>query len=523
MIEVLDCTLRDGGYINEWRFGKKNIDRILLGLSNSKVNIIECGFVTNKPIEKGIQSKFASIEEAEAALPQKSDSMFVCMINCGEYDPNDLPEYNGGKLCGIRIAFHKKDLLTAEEFASIAQKKGFKVFYQPMVTINYTSEELQLLFNSINRIKPYAAYIVDSFGSMRDADILNLFEQFNKNIHREVKIGFHAHNNLQLAYSNALLVVERRADRNVILDSSVYGMGRGAGNLCTELITSYLNANEHCEYDEIPLLQIVDECLMPIYLFSPWGYSIPYYLSAINNCHPNYASFLMNKQTLNVREIHKIISKIPQEARSFYDKNLIGAIYNDYQRSEYDDSSEISVLKSNIQGKTIVVIAPGRSISDNQDVIKNAIEREDRIVVGINFKADSFHEDYIFIGNNKRLRSLDKEAVMASGITLITTSNLQYINSVRVNYTDLIDPTSEEADNSGIMCLRLLKKCGAKKVLLAGFDGFDINQSLNYVDNAHVLNVERQYYTQKTLQIKKQLDAIRKEMDCEFLTPSLYN
>ncbi len=522
MVKILDCTLRDGGYVNEWNFGAKKIKKILQGLADSKVDIIECGFLSSKAKFTSNESRFSSVSDMEKLLPEAPNAFYVCMVNYSEYAAEDLPEYSGGKMEGIRLAFHKKDLLGAEKFARTAIEKGYKLFYQPMVTLNYSQEELTALFDSVNKLKPYAAYIVDSFGSMNPDQVEKYFEIFNREIDGGVKLGLHAHNNLQLAYSNALRMYSVCGGRDIIIDSSVYGMGRGAGNLCTELITSYLNKNFGGNYNDTALLQIVDECLMPIYTFSPWGYSIPYYISAMRNCHPNYASFLMNKQTLRVREISKIIAKIPEENYCDYDKKLIARLYTEFQSQEYDDKKDVAKLSKSLKGKSVLVLAPGRSISEYGDVIESKIRENNFEVVSVNFIPKHLKCNYVFVGNNKRLNMLDAALLKDCGAKLITTSNLEKEGNININYLNLINTSLEDTDNSGMMCLRLLKKCGVKKISLAGFDGFDVNNSLNFVDSEHVLNIERQYFDEKTSLIRKQIGELKKEMDIEFITPSLY-
>ena len=99
---------------------------------------------------------------------------------------------------------------------------------------------------------------------------------------------------MQLAYSNAQSLVDLHSDRELIIDASVYGMGRGAGNLNTELFVQYLNDNADGNYDIKPLLSIIDEILNEFYQRNYWGYSLPNYLSASHNAHPNYAGFMAN-------------------------------------------------------------------------------------------------------------------------------------------------------------------------------------------------------------------------------------
>lgn len=120
---------------------------------------------------------------------------------------------------------------------------------QPVGTAFYSDMELLRLVERMNKLKPYAFYIVDTLGSMYRNDVTHRFHLINENMDPEIELGFHGHNNLQLAFSNAQVLGKIQTKRTLILDSTVYGMGRGAGNLPTELITQYINKNIASKYD----------------------------------------------------------------------------------------------------------------------------------------------------------------------------------------------------------------------------------------------------------------------------------
>ncbi len=110
--------------------------------------------------------------------------------------------------------------------------------------------------------------------------------------------------------------------RNIIIDSTLSGIGRGAGNLCTEIIALYLNNFCRKSYKITPILEAIDKCIKIIYNKNPWGYSVPYYLSGLNNCHPDYAKFLINK-SFSYEKINEILRKIPADMKSTYNKDLL--------------------------------------------------------------------------------------------------------------------------------------------------------------------------------------------------------
>ena len=146
-----------------------------------------------------------------------------------------IPDWDGSSVDGIRVTFHKKDMLPALEQCRRLKEKGYKTFLQPMVALRYTDAEYLELIRLANEVGPYAFYLVDSFGTMKRKDMLRFFYMIEHNLREDIVIGFHSHNNLQLAYANAQTLVDLQTSRSLILDSSIMGMGRGAGNLNSEL------------------------------------------------------------------------------------------------------------------------------------------------------------------------------------------------------------------------------------------------------------------------------------------------
>ena len=225
-VHVLDCTLRDGGYCNEWQFGFENAKEITVGLTEANVEIIECGFITNKVQYNPDVTRYASLEQIAKVIPDNRDGkIFVAMMNYGEYDVHDLPTYDGSSIDGIRVAFHKKNRYEALELCKKIKTKGYLVFIQAMVSLSYSDEEFLEMIHLVNELEPYSFYIVDSFGMMKGKDLTRLFYMVEHNLKDSIWIGFHSHNNMQLAYSNAQRLTTLQTSRNLIIDSSIMGMG----------------------------------------------------------------------------------------------------------------------------------------------------------------------------------------------------------------------------------------------------------------------------------------------------------
>lgn len=325
-IKILDCTLRDGGYVNNWDFGYENIKKIIAELVNSKIEYIECGFF-KKEKYKSDKSLFNSFEQLENLLPKSSNNTkFTLMINYGDFLNNEIP-LNKSKNIALRIVFKKEKRYEALEFCKNLKEKNYEIFINPMNTINYNSSELLELIEKINQIAPNVFTIVDTNGEMKNKDILSLFYLIENNLNPKIALGFHSHNSLQLSFSNAKTLLNQNTKRNLIIDSTIFGMGRGAGNLQSEVLTQYLNDNYNKSYNIISILKIIEEQINPIFTKKPWGYSVPYYLAATNSCHPNYATYLIKKQTLSLEKINTILKNIPENKKTNYDKELIKKLY----------------------------------------------------------------------------------------------------------------------------------------------------------------------------------------------------
>ena len=141
-IRLLDCTLRDGGYCNNWTFGQNNIHKIVNGLLEANLDIIEVGYISQKKEFNIDRTQYISFEQVSQFIPENREGrIFVGMINYGEFNIDDIPVYDGSSVEGIRVTFHKKERVEALEFCAKLKEKGYKVFIQGMVSLSYTDEE----------------------------------------------------------------------------------------------------------------------------------------------------------------------------------------------------------------------------------------------------------------------------------------------------------------------------------------------------------------------------------------------
>jgi 4-hydroxy 2-oxovalerate aldolase len=335
-IKVLDCTLRDGGHVNDFNFGDYNIKKIIKGLVNSHVDIIELGFLMNGNHDKS-QTLYNTVSEAEIHLSDIStESEFCLMIRPDWYDINQL-EKCSGKIKSIRFAFYQKDLELTLHQATIARNYGYGVYLNPVNVFSYSNSGLANILKVLNNFKPKAISIVDTFGSMLPEDLVKLFEIFNNNVDKDITLGLHLHENLSisLALAQQFLGLVGVNSRNAIIDSSILGMGRIPGNLCSELIMNYLNIKDISQYNLTNIYELISDPISEIKNQIPWGYMPAYAITAYLKMHRSYAEYMIEQTKFSLHEIEFILLKIEiDDYKDNYNEKLIESMCNDYLNSK---------------------------------------------------------------------------------------------------------------------------------------------------------------------------------------------
>ena len=268
-IRVLDCTLRDGGRIINCDFGKDCIQDIVDSLLDAGIDIIELGFIRNKITYKNGSTFFTNMEQIKEIVKTPGKGEFVLFADFGMFDINALPLYTLEiPITGIRLGFKKGEFDKACNEMKDIISKGYHVYLQDVDTPGYSEEEMLYMISKINEIKPCSFAIVDTYGRMYEEDLIFWFDLINQNLSPDIAIDFHSHNNFQLSFSLAQKIIKAASstERDIIIDATLYGMGKIAGNLNTELIVDYLNRQFDKTY-------VIDEKIMKFYQHPSWGYS----------------------------------------------------------------------------------------------------------------------------------------------------------------------------------------------------------------------------------------------------------
>ncbi len=525
-IKLLDCTLRDGGYINDWNFGHDNLVSIFERLVDAGVDIIEVGFLDQRrefDINRSIMPDTKSVEKIYGELDRK-DSMVVGMIDYGTCDLDHIQPCSESFLDGIRVIFKKHLREDAMAFCGELVKLGYKVFAQLVSVTSYNEEEMLDLVRLANHYKPYAVSMVDTYGLMHQNNLMYYFNILNDNLDPEIGLGYHAHNNFQMGYANCIAMLSNDIERTMVVDGTIYGMGKSAGNAPIELISMHMNHSFGTNYGISQMLEAIDSNISQFYQPAAWGYNMFFYLAASNDCHPNYVAYLMEKRTLSVSSINELLGKLEGEKKLLYDRNYIEALYVEYQENEINDEEAVAALTAELAGKDIFVVGPGKRVDADKEKIINYVNEHKPTVISINYVPKRIDPDYIFLSNSKRYLQLATK-LSRKKYTVIGTSNLTETTAgsfaYRLNYSSLVDKDAEIIDNSLVMLLKALLNMGVKKVTLAGFDGYS-PRSANYFRSS----MEYDFVKRKAEYLNKYtsdfIESIEDRMSVDFLTRSHY-
>lgn len=331
MIKLLDCTLRDGGYINNWEFGYSAIKDMIEQLESTNVDILELGFLKNEVYDKN-RTVFNDMKQISILIPRKKQGMaYAAMIEVVNPIPLDMLEECTEKSVDIiRVIIWKTKydengniedaLQEGYEYCKGIVEKGYKLCVQPARVEQYSDDEFVNMLEMFQKLNPMAVYVVDSWGTQNAEQIMHYVELADIHLKEDIAIGYHGHNNMMQALGTASRFVKEKKERNLMIDASVYGIGRGAGNLNLELFAKYLNDTEKKNYNISPMLYIYEKYMKKIFEEHPWGYSISYYLTAEYQCNPNYGEYYNQELGLSEAQIAEILSEITEEDRIIFNR-----------------------------------------------------------------------------------------------------------------------------------------------------------------------------------------------------------
>jgi len=285
-IRVLDCTIRDGGLMNDHFFEDGVVKGVYDACAAAGVDYMEIGYKASKRIfapDKFGAWKFCDEDDVRRIVGDNPTELRLSAMADAEktdYHTDILPREKS-VLSVIRVATYIHQIPTAVDMIKDAHDKGYETTVNLMAISTVSDRELDEALNVLAATPVDTIYLVDSFGALYSEQIQDLTRRY-LTVARQVnkEVGIHAHNNQQLAYANTIEAIIQGANR---LDATMLGIGRGAGNCPIELLIGFLrNPKFHIR----PVLKCIQEHFIPLRAKITWGYEIPYAIAGQLNRHP---------------------------------------------------------------------------------------------------------------------------------------------------------------------------------------------------------------------------------------------
>ena len=486
---ILDCTLRDGGYYNSWNFSISTVKKYLTAIEHSSVSHVELGFrFLKKSSEHGMLAYTS--EDFVDALDLPPNKSYGVMINAKDYlsSKNPINDINksfmeacGSKISFVRIAVDLPNASKCENIAKALHDLGYLVMINLMQANLYSEKELT---RAINHIKKWGVvdvlYFADSLGSMLLKDVHALIKQIKKKWDRQ--IGFHAHNNMHLALSNAIGASEAGCK---FCDSTFFGMGRGAGNAQTESLLLETGGDYDNSKMQIALRSF--EALKKKY---NWGPNSLYHFAAKHKIHPTYIQRLLADKRYSSDYVVKTLSYLKDMKSSAYNEEMLSKLtyFSDSHHNGKWNASDY------LKGKSVLLIGSGPSVKRNSKMIESFINEYSPFVITLNINP-YIKRDYVnsvIASNiNRILLDLDLYRTLNCNV-ILPKSCFSNLVKEKISESSILDyglSIKEDAFKSNAKgcssgwqevtaySLLFLLQASPKKLFLAGFDGYSKNDT----------------------------------------------
>lgn len=519
-LKILDCTLRDGGYHNNWKFNQRLINDYLFSMSKTGIEYIELGFRFLNQSKKRGKTAYTK-ESFIKKLNIPKNLKIGVMINASDFLSNSekieklcekcFPKLKSSKIKFVRIACHSKEIRKINPIVNWLKKRGILITLNLMQISEISNQELKKILKGLSRKKIDTFYVADSLGSMQPKQIKEKFQIIKKNWSGE--IGIHAHNNLNQAMKNT---VAARLEGANWLDCTVLGMGRGPGNTKTEDLYKFFKRNDKNGLKKIKRLLFK-------YFFSlkkeyKWGTNKYYKFAAKYKIHPTYIQEILSDKRYTNNLYKNILTNLKEtDSRKYNPFKLISPknTYIGKAKGRWKPFTEIL-------GKNVLIIGAGKTAIENKAKLEKFIKKYNLFVISLNTN-NNINEKYV----NLRTASHPFRVISDLGNYSKKTDLAIPLSMLSANLREKIKINKKRIKDYGIM-INLNKKflvkkhyCilpnalaisyslaiaiagKAKKIFLAGFDGYDEDDSKNDETDLVLKIIKKTYRKLKILSITK--------------------
>jgi 4-hydroxy 2-oxovalerate aldolase len=290
-IKVVDCTIRDGGLMNNWHFSDDFVKSVYNACVNGGIDYMEIGYKSSENSFSRKDNgpwKFCDEKDVRRIVGEnKTKTKLSVMVDIGRVDLDNILPKSKSVIDMIRVATYVHQMDKAILMAEHCMEKGYETTINLMAISKVNEHDLDEALLDVAKSRVPIFYLVDSFGSMYCETTEYLFKKYQDAL-PDKEIGIHAHNNMQLAMSNTITALIGGA---TYLDATLLGMGRGAGNCPVEILIAFL---KNPKYRLLPLLKAIQEQVLPWNKKIDWGYHVPYLITGALNEHPRSAMAWMD-------------------------------------------------------------------------------------------------------------------------------------------------------------------------------------------------------------------------------------
>lgn len=493
-VKVLDCTLRDGGYYNNWDFPRSLVDNYLATMNNSKVDVIEIGF-RFLPKNSFLGPYAYSTDKFLESINLPKDALIGVMINANEILNYEFGVEEAIKLLFkradnspvslVRIAAHFSEYKDCHVIIKELHNLGYIVGFNLMQAGGRTNEELSNAAKDISQWKELEVlYFADSLGNMNTDDVDRTIDAIIQG-GWDKAIGIHTHDNMGEALNNSIQAVERGASW---IDSTVLGMGRGPGNSRTEYLLIELQKRNIGNYIPDNLFPLVLNEFTELQRNFGWGQNLLYYLSAEYGIHPTYVQEMSGKINMDAQQQVEALNFLnTTDSSGFSQENLTQAFLN-----EGGNHNGSWSCKDWLSDETVLIIGPGPSTKIYSDAICSYIEEKQPKVICLNINNDidskfidayaACHHMRVFLDAEKYSKLKKPLIIPIESVPIELRNKLSDVNTL--DYGMSVKNASFKFGHQGCIIpkrlvfgyvISLIHSAGAKRILLAGFDGYEKN------------------------------------------------
>jgi 4-hydroxy 2-oxovalerate aldolase len=561
-VKVLDCTIRDGGHLHKWQFTPDCVRAAYFAAHKAGVDYFEAGY--RYPASSAGLGAFGYSDDALLLdlLPRMEHLRLALMIDAGKCEHTQFGECRPEKtpVQVVRVAAYPYELVKATQTLEALHDKGYEVFFNLMASSELSEENYAYLRNWKRKDVLAAVAFADSFGSFIPQDISSIMKQLRAQGFE--RVAFHAHNNLQMAFANTLRAMEEGA---ACVDASIFGMGRGAGNLPIEILVGYLEKNGERGFNTVPYLDVIDRFFLDLHKKIGWGYGVESLMGGLANIHPYYVDALFKKKTYTVPEMWNALQIIKERCPISFsagklDEALGQRFYtplspDDSERAYREIHREIQVVPASDaapagefklaqahKGRKFLVVGTGPSIVEHQHAIRAFAEREKCVTIGVNNLQGLFAPDYHLFVSRKRFQRYVKEISPRSILLVPSFFGREFVEQSyrgRYYFFDIEAPANPDRAplegstqhlmglNVAVSAMLLAQLMGAAEVDAVGMDGYasEMDKKLVYFYNEDSQIEEKEMANLRYELLVRELDRVNaflQKAACPFfiLTPT---